>query len=275
MMCIDTEKEARQMNEWYLEYEITVNRPGLLGDISSLLGLLRVNIVTINGVFEDNRRVMLLRTEDDRQIERFALIARTMESIELIKIRKPRLHDRLTVRHGRFIDRSEEDSKIFRFVRKDLGVLVDYMAELFKEEGHHLIGVRGMPRVGKTEAVVAASVSANKKWVFLSSTMIKQTVRHRLQADEYGAQHIFILDGIVTRKAGDERHLQLVREIMSLPAVKVIEHPDLFVQHSEYTLDDFDTIIELRTDETEEITYERLEKQERLDTRQALDAFRF
>ncbi|HEY4578510.1 MAG TPA: DUF3388 domain-containing protein [Savagea sp.] len=263
------------MNEWYLEYEITVNRPGLLGDISSLLGLLRVNIVTINGVFEDNRRVMLLRTEDDRQIERFALIARTMESIELIKIRKPRLHDRLTVRHGRFIDRSEEDSKIFRFVRKDLGVLVDYMAELFKEEGHRLIGVRGMPRVGKTEAVVAASVSANKKWVFLSSTMIKQTVRHRLQADEYGAQHIFILDGIVTRKAGDERHLQLVREIMSLPAVKVIEHPDLFVQHSEYTLDDFDTIIELRTDETEEITYERLEKQERLDTRQALDAFRF
>lgn len=275
MMCIDTEKEARQMNEWYLEYEITVNRPGLLGDISSLLGLLRVNIVTINGVFEDNRRVMLLRTEDDRQIERFALIARTMESIELIKIRKPRLHDRLTVRHGRFIDRSEEDSKIFRFVRKDLGVLVDYMAELFKEEGHRLIGVRGMPRVGKTEAVVAASVSANKKWVFLSSTMIKQTVRHRLQADEYGAQHIFILDGIVTRKAGDERHLQLVREIMSLPAVKVIEHPDLFVQHSEYTLDDFDTIIELRTDETEEIMYERLEKQERLDTRQALDAFRF
>lgn len=275
MMCIDTEKEARQMNEWYLEYEITVNRPGLLGDISSLLGLLRVNIVTINGVFEDNRRVMLLRTEDDRQIERFALIARTMESIELIKIRKPRLHDRLTVRHGRFIDRSEEDSKIFRFVRKDLGVLVDYMAELFKEEGHRLIGVRGMPRVGKTEAVVAASVSANKKWVFLSSTMIKQTVRHRLQADEYGAQHIFILDGIVTRKAGDERHLQLVREIMSLPAVKVIEHPDLFVQHSEYTLDDFDTIIELRTDETEEITYERLEKQECLDTRQALDAFRF
>ena len=37
----------------------------------------------------------------------------------------------------------------------------------------------------------------------------------------------------------------LSREIMRLPAVKVIEHPDIFVQNSEYTLDDFDYIIEL------------------------------
>ena len=36
--------------EWYLEYEITVNRAGLLGDISSLLGMLGISIVTINGV---------------------------------------------------------------------------------------------------------------------------------------------------------------------------------------------------------------------------------
>ena len=51
------------------------------------------------------------------------------------------------------------------------------MAEIFKQEGHKLIGIRGMPRVGKTESVVAASVCANKKWIFLSSTMIKQTIR--------------------------------------------------------------------------------------------------
>ena len=35
---------------WYLEYEIIINRPGLLGDISSLLGMLSINIVTINGI---------------------------------------------------------------------------------------------------------------------------------------------------------------------------------------------------------------------------------
>ena len=47
------------MGEWYLEYEIQVNRPGLLGDISSLLGMLRVNIVTINGVDGGHRGMLV------------------------------------------------------------------------------------------------------------------------------------------------------------------------------------------------------------------------
>ena len=42
------------MIEWYFEYEIHKNRPGLLGDVSSLIGMLGINIVTINGV--DNAR---------------------------------------------------------------------------------------------------------------------------------------------------------------------------------------------------------------------------
>ena len=58
------------MGEWYLEYDLQVNRPGLLGDIASLLGMLRVNIVTINGVDGDTRG-MLVHTEDDDQIKRF------------------------------------------------------------------------------------------------------------------------------------------------------------------------------------------------------------
>ena len=74
------------------------------------------------------------------------------------------------------------------------------MAEIFKQEGHKLIGIRGMPRVGKTESVVAASVCANKKWIFLSSTMIKQTLRKNLAGDEFSKDNIFILDGIVTRQ---------------------------------------------------------------------------
>ena len=43
-------------------------------------------------------------------------------------------------------------------------------------------------------------------------------------------------------------------------AVKVVEHPDIFVQNTEYSLDDFDYIIELRHDPDEEITYEVVEK---------------
>jgi len=248
-----------KMGEWYMEYEIQVNRPGLLGDISSLLGMLRVNIVTINGV-EQGRRGMLLRAESDEQIERFELIASTMEMINVRKFREPKLRDILAVRHGRYIQRDADDRKTFRFVRDELGLLVDFMAELFKQEGHKLIGIRGMPRVGKTESVVAASVCANKKWIFLSSTMIKQTVRNRLMGDEFNPNNIFILDGIVTRRSNDEEHLQLVREMMNLPSIKVVEHPDMFIQHSEYSIEDFDYIIELRHDPDEEITYEIMEK---------------
>jgi len=45
---------------------------------------------------------------------------------------------------------------------------------------------------------------------------------------------------------------------MQLPTIKVVEHPDIFVQATQYTMDDFDYIIELRSDENEEITYDAL-----------------
>ena len=47
--------------EWYLEYEIIVNR-GLLGDVSSLLGMLGISIITINGV-DQGRRGLLIKTD--------------------------------------------------------------------------------------------------------------------------------------------------------------------------------------------------------------------
>ncbi|GER65692.1 hypothetical protein BpJC4_01630 [Weizmannia acidilactici] len=244
--------------EWYLEYEIKINRPGLLGDISSLLGMLAINIKSINGV-DDRKRGLLLLVKNEEQVGRLESILQTVETIKVTKIRESKLRDRLAVRHGRYIQRDHDDRKTFRFVRDDLGILVDFMAEHFKQEGHKLIGIRGMPRVGKTESIVAASVCANKKWIFLSSTMIKQTVRSSLIDDEYNVNNIFIMDGIVSAERANEQHWQLIREIMRLSAVKVVEHPDIFVQHSEYSLDDFDYIIELREDPSQEITYDMLQ----------------
>ncbi|MCK0470821.1 DUF3388 domain-containing protein [Halalkalibacter sp. APA_J-10(15)] len=246
------------IKEWYIEYEIHKNRPGLLGDISSLLGMLEINIVTINGV-ENKRRGMLIRSTHDDQVIRLESIIHKMEDITLTKVREPRVRDRLAIRHGRYIERDADDKKIFRFVRNELGLLVDFLAEMFKRDGHFLVGVRGMPRVGKTESIVAASVCANKRWSFISSTLLRQTVRSQLAEDEYTDDHIFIIDGIVTTMRSTEKHKSLVRDIMRLPAVKVVEHPDIFVRESEYELNDFDCIIELRNDDKEEITYEIVE----------------
>lgn len=244
--------------EWYLEYELEYNRPGLLGDISSLLGMLSINIITINGV-ENARRGMLLTAELEEHVLRLKYILETVETIRITKLRRPRLRDRLAVRHGKYIHRDAEDRKTIRFIRDELGLLVDFMAELCKSNEHKLIGVRGMPRVGKTEAIVAASVCANKRWVFVSSTMLKQTVRNRLIEGEYSEDNIYIIDGIVSKRGSKEQHWQLIREIMQLPTVKVVEHPDIFVQATEYNINDFDYIIELRHHESEEITYDIIE----------------
>jgi hypothetical protein len=246
-----------EKKEWYLEYEIQKNRPGLLGDISSLLGMLSINIVTINGI--EGRRGLLIKAKDDEQILRLESILNTMDTIKIIKLREPKLRDRLAVRHGRYIQRDADDKKTFRFVREDLGILVDFMAELMKQEGHKLIGIRGMPRVGKTESIVAASVCASKRWLFVSSTLLKQTIRNQLIEEEYNENNLFIIDGIVSTRRANEKHWQLVREIMRMPTVKVVEHPDFFIRNTEYTMNDFDYIIELRNKPDEEITYDIVE----------------
>ncbi|RAL26372.1 DUF3388 domain-containing protein [Thermoflavimicrobium daqui] len=245
-------------DEWYLEYEIHKNRPGLLGDIASLLGMLSINIITISGV-ENQRRGMLLRTNDYKKIEVLRQILENVDNITITAWRPPKLVDRIAIRHGRYLDRCLEDKRTFRFTRDELGLLVDFMGELLKREGNQLIGVRGMPRVGKTESIVASSVYASKKWVFVSSTLLKQTIRSQLAYDELSDQHVYIIDGIVSTVRSTESHDMLIREIFRMNAAKVIEHPDIFVQNTEFTLDDFNYIIELRNHPDEQITYEVVE----------------
>lgn len=245
--------------EWYLEYEITVNRAGLLGDISSLLGMLGISIVTINGV-DQGKRGLLIKTDQLEKVERFEQIVKEINEIEITKLRVPELRDRLAVRHGRYIEQDADDKKTFKFEREDLRLLVDFLAELFKEEGHKLIGIRGMPRVGKTESIVAGSVCAHKRWLFISSTLIKQTVRRSLFKGEYDSNHVYIIDGAVTARELNPEHQELVREVMTLPSIKVVEHPDLFVESCNYNMEDFDYIIELRENEDQEIRYEEMKK---------------
>ncbi|MDF2556663.1 MAG: hypothetical protein K0R71_491 [Bacillales bacterium] len=231
--------------EYYLEYEILNDKPGILGDISTLLGNLSINIDTINGV-SNNRRGLLIQCNKSDIYETLESNLLLMENIKLIKLREAKLLDRLAVRHGRYIKYNEENKRIFSFLRSELGILVDFLAELLKENKHRLIGIRGSARAGKTESLIAASVCANKHWIFISSTMIKQTLRESLMRDEFDSNNVFIIDGIISCQSRNDRHKQLVREILALDAVKVIEHPDFFCKNSSVKIEDFDYIIELR-----------------------------
>jgi hypothetical protein len=249
-----------ESKQWYLEYKIHKNRPGLLGDIASLMGMLEINILSINGV-EDRTRGMLIQTTDDEKIVLLEQLLQKVDNITINKMREPKLVDILAVRHGRYIERDSDDRKTFRFTRDELGLLVDFLGEIFKIDGHQVVGLRGMPRVGKTESIIAGSVCANKRWTFVSSTMMRQTVRSQLSEEEANPQNIFIVDGIVSTLRSNEKHYMLLKEIMSLPTTKVIEHPDIFMQESEYTYDDFDYIIELRSTPEEEIHFDPLTSQ--------------
>ncbi|GAX91808.1 DUF3388 domain-containing protein [Effusibacillus lacus] len=247
------------MEEWYLEYHIHKNRPGLLGDIASLLGMLGINIVTVNGV-EDQNRGFLIRSNERQKIAVLRAMLRTVDNISITALRQPTLLDRLALRHGKFIKRESENDRTYKFTRDELGILVDFLGELLKKEGNQVIGVRGMPRVGKTESIVAASVYANRRWSFISSTLLRQTVRHSLAEDELASDNmVYILDGIVSTLRATEQHRQLVREIMRMEVPKVIEHPDIFVRETEYDWDVFDRIIELRNTEDQEITYDTVQ----------------
>ncbi len=43
-----------EKKEWYLEYEIEINRPGLLGDVSSLLGMLGIELLQLMVLIRKN-----------------------------------------------------------------------------------------------------------------------------------------------------------------------------------------------------------------------------
>ncbi|MVO99090.1 MULTISPECIES: DUF3388 domain-containing protein [Paenibacillus] len=244
-----------EVKEWYMEYRIHKNRPGLLGDIASLMGMLDINIVTINGV-EDRTRGMLLQTNDDEKIELMGKMLKKVDNITITAFRTPKLVDILAVRHGRYIERDSDDRKTFRFTRDELGLLVDFLGEVFKREGNQVIGLRGMPRVGKTESIIAGSVCSNKRWSFVSSTLLRQTVRSQMSEDEMSNNNVFIIDGIVSTIRSNEKHFALLQEIMAMPSTKVIEHPDIFIKESHYTYNDFNYIIELRNNPDEEINYD-------------------
>ena len=244
-----------ERKQWYMEYKIHKNRPGLLGDIASLLGMLEINILTINGV-EDRSRGMLLESSDDGKIELLGMLLRKVDNITVTALRPPRLVDVLAIRHGRYIDRDSKDGKTFRFTRDELGLLVDFLGEVFKRDGNQVIGLRGMPRVGKTESIIAGSVCANKRWTLISSTLLRQTVRTHLLEDEWNPSNVYIIDGIVSTLRSNDKHDMLLREIMALDATKVIEHPDVFIKESEYEDTIFDIFIELRNSPDEVIAVE-------------------
>lgn len=239
--------------EWYLEYEVIHNRPGVLGGISNLTGLLGINILMINGI-DGGKRGLLLECAVPESIEVLRTVLTGIDCIRLTAYRTPSFIDRISLKHGKGITQEPNSPRTFSFVREDLGMLVDFLGELILK-GSPLIGLRGMPRVGKTEATIAACVYANKKWVVISSTLMRQIMRKVLTDEELAADCVYLIDGIVSCVRGGHDHKDLVQKIVDFPVPKVIEHPDVFLRENSLSEGFFDYIVELRRTKDEVIDH--------------------
>lgn len=239
------------MNKWvnrsenllYLEYEIQQNKPGLLGAVTTLIGMLEINILNVTSINE-TKRGFLLEAPSTGKVSALRSALAESEAIKVIALREPVLLDRIALRHGKRLVLAGINPPTYQFIREDLGVLVDFLGDTLVEGGNQIIGIRGMPRVGKTEAAIAACVYANKKWILLSSTIIRQTLRTELLMEE-SENSIFLIDGITSTSRGNEKHWALLEKIMEIPTPKVIEHPDVFLRDGRLKLT-FDSIIEIR-----------------------------
>ncbi len=239
--------------EWYVEFEIVGDRPGLLGSITTLTGLMGIGIVTINTI-AGGRKGLLLACDSRGPVKSLQNALAGLTSIRLTAFKQPSFVDKIGLKHGKIIHRDPQAPRTYRFVREDLGMLVDFLGELIRKKSP-IIGLRGMPRVGKTEATIAACVYANKKWVVISSTLMRQLMRKILSQDELSGDSVYLIDGIVSCVRGGLEHKELVRKIIKEPVPKVIEHPDIFLRENSLSDDFFDFIIELRRTPDEVIDY--------------------
>ncbi|AGA69629.1 Protein of unknown function (DUF3388) [Desulfitobacterium dichloroeliminans LMG P-21439] len=232
---------------------IQQNKPGLLGAVTTLMGMLEINILTVNGI-GDRHRGFLLEFPCADKVQALKGALDSVATIRVTAFREPTLFDRLALRHGQRLDMIASNPPTYRFIREELGVLVDFLGDTLMGGGHRLIGIRGAPRVGKTEAAISACVYANKKWILLSSTIIRQTLRTTLMLDE-AEDSIFLIDGITSTSRGDDVHWELLKRVMEMPTPKIIEHPEVFLRDGRIDLD-FDFIIEIRNQPEDEIRTE-------------------
>ncbi len=225
----------------------------MLGAVTTLIGMLGLNILTVTGI-EQIRRGLLVEVHSEKKLKALHEALSEVEAIKVTAFRQPTLLDRIALRHGKRLDMAEINPPTYRFVREELGVLVNFLGDTLLEGENRIIGIRGMPRVGKTEAAIAACVYANKRWILLSSTIIRQVLRTELLLDE-SVNSIFLIDGITSSTRGTDAHWCLLEKALEMPTIKIIEHPDVFIRDGRFKVN-FDFMIEIRHHENDVICLE-------------------
>ena len=228
----------------YLEYKIVKNRPGLLGDLASFFGLLNLNISKIASI-DEKYRGLLIEIEEYEMKDTILESLNKVEELEINTLRKPQFKDLLALKHGTKITEGNKEG-YYKFSRENLHFLIDFVSEYLRRNSDVVIGFKGSPRIGKTETAIATVVHANKKWQLLSSTLLRKVARTKIADEMLNKDTVFIIDAITTFHRSTAKHVRFIRnKILPASVPKIIEHPDVLVQETEYTLEDFDMVVEI------------------------------
>lgn len=245
------------MNErelWYFEYRIVQDRAGLLGDVATLFGMLGINIQTVNSLNGGRRSFLLMATEE--QTKQLQMALANFQAIAVTAIHRPTLLDYIALRHGKSVEALPTRPPVYRFLREDLEMMIDFLASHLAQDNPITVGLRGSPNVGKTEATIAACVHANKRWVVVSGTIMRQVIRTELDQEERSSQAVLLIDAITSVSRPIPGHRRLLDELAQMPVSKVIEHPDIFIREGIVSLDELDLIIEVRNHTEDVIKYD-------------------
>jgi hypothetical protein len=213
--------------------------------------MLRINIVSVNCYLDEKRGFLLSGRAD--QMERLQEALRGVDEIEVAALRQPSPVDLVGLRHGRSISWQEGVPPIFRFVRDELELLIDFLGEELRETSGRIYGLRGTPKVGKTEAAIAACVHASKRWILVSGTMLRQTLRTELTPTETGDDCVLFVDAATSVNRPVPEHRRLVEKVLRMDIPKIVEHPDLFIREGWLSPGDFRMYVELRRESGEPI----------------------
>ncbi len=232
------------MNTLYLEYRIIKDRPGLLGDVASLLGLLDINIKKVSSL-EENRRGFLLEIPDNKEEKNLLENLKSTSELEQVVLRKPCLEDFLALKHGKKLSLRYDGNK-YCFSRTELELLLDFLSHYISSNSYAKIGLKGAPKIGKTETAIAAAVHANKQWRLLSTTLLRKIAVEKLPSEDIRSDTVFIVDAITTFYRSSAAHIRCIKKfIEEAESTVIIEHPRVFVEESSCSADIFDVQIEL------------------------------
>lgn len=235
------------MEKYYLEYRILKNRLGLLGDITSILGMLGINILLISSL-SPNRRAFLVEVPTPEHLTPLKSTLGLSENLEVLELHPPNYLDLLAMRHGRKI-LATGDPPTYHFHRGELDVLIDFIAQTVNEKHAAIIGIQGPPRVGKTEVAIASCVQANKRWVLISSTFLRQVAREKISKDYKNIDTVLIIDALTSMYRASSAHKKLLLEVLSSNQPKIIEHPQVLINELGWKTPDFTTLIHLKGEE--------------------------